>query len=340
MPKIKIVEIAIITILGLLLLFINWPFFMPLLIASIFALGTRNTVLSLAKKAKISYAKAVYLFIAMALLLFWIPLSVATYRAFMVIKKMGEISTSGVHERANLLLAWILEKISLLSDVLSVDLLTPATELFEKGIGLGSTWILATASGFFQHLPSLFIGSTVFVFAWLYLLLNADYLKKLVHERQWMLAETFEKVVKALKISCSTTLFSTIIIGLVQASIIGLGSLIFDQGDFWLITIITFFISFIPVLGAAPLGFLLAGLAFVEGAFGSGIGLIIFAVVAGLIDNILKPFMVGSVVKAPAILAFTSVIGAIIMLGIPGLLLGPVIMNMALLVIPIMNDNV
>ena len=79
------------------------------------------------------------------------------------------------------------------------------------------------------------------------------------------------------------------------------------------------------------MGFLLALLAYLQDKPGAAIGLAIIAIVAGTIDNILKPIMVGSggsENNVSAIVSFTSVVGAIIVMGLPGLILGPVILNL------------
>ncbi|MNT64816.1 hypothetical protein D3C72_2027500 [compost metagenome] len=59
--------------------------------------------------------------------------------------------------------------------------------------------------------------------------------------------------------------------------------------------------------------------------------------IAGSIDNILKPIMVGrGENNVSAIVSFTSVVGAIIVMGIPGLILGPVIMNLFVGISPVL----
>jgi predicted PurR-regulated permease PerM len=64
--------------------------------------------------------------------------------------------------------------------------------------------------------------------------------------------------------------------------------------------------------------------------------MLVVSLIASVIDNILKPLLAGGDTKISAIVGFTSVVGAIIMMGLPGLLLGPVIMNLFARMMPIL----
>jgi predicted PurR-regulated permease PerM len=322
------------------LFFINWPFLMPLLLAALFALGTKDLVAHLSQKLKITYKKAVWLAVSLGLFLFWFPLFIATYRVFVFLSKQnGAEGTTHWMEKMQALKEWILGNIQHLSESLGIDLTSPIRTLLENTVTVMGQMILKITTEFFQQLPVLFMASLVFTISLFVFLYSAPQIKSGLLKLQILPTRQLEGLVEAAQKSCRMTLFSTIVVGLVQATFIGLGSLVFNQGDFWLVMIITFFISFIPVVGAAPMGFILAVLAYIDGHTGSSIGLAVVAILAGTVDNFLKPLMVSSLVQAPAILAFTSVIGAVLMLGIPGLIIGPIVLNLALLVIPLLSEE-
>lgn len=322
------------------LFFINWPFLMPLLLAALFALGTKDLVVRLGTKLKISYHKAVWLAVSLGLFLFWFPLFIATYRVFVFLGKQDEAEGStNWMQKVQTLKEWILTNVQNLSEVLGVDIASPVKTLLEKTVTVFGEVILKITGEFFQHLPNLFLASLVFTVSLFVFLYAASQIKSGLFQLQALPARQLEGLIEAAQKSCRMTLFSTIVVGIVQATVIGLGSLIFHQGDFWLVMIITFFISFIPVIGAAPMGFVLAALAYIDGNVGSAVGLVCVGLIAGTVDNVLKPLMVSSMVKVPAILAFTSVVGAVLMLGIPGLIIGPIVLNLTLLVIPLLSER-
>lgn len=322
------------------LTFLNWPFLMPLFLGGLFALGTRDLVQALARLIKVSYIRAVWIGMGLGLFLFWFPLFIATYRVFVFFgKKNIEGDSFDWMSKLHLLKDWTLQHIQSLSEMIGIDLTSPIQSLFEKSVTVAGESILKLTTDFFQQLPNLFIASVVFTVSLFTFLAGAEPIKKIFLNSELLPQSQLENLVNAAKKSCRLTLFSTILIGLVQALFIGFGSLLFNQGDFWLVMILTFFLSFIPVIGAAPVGLVLAALAFMDGNTGSALGLAVISSLAGSIDNILKPSMMSTVVKVPVILAFTSVIGAIVMLGLPGLIVGPIVLNLTVLVLPLLSEQ-
>ena len=114
-----------------------------------------------------------------------------------------------------------------------------------------------------------------------------------------------------------------------------LGSSIFGFHEFFLIFVVTFILSFIPVIGAAPVSFVLAITAFVIGQSGNGIGLLVVTGIAGSIDNIIKPYVFSAREEgAHPIMSLIGIIGSIIVFGLPGLLLGPLLLQLGTELLP------
>lgn len=117
--------------------------------------------------------------------------------------------------------------------------------------------------------------------------------------------------------------------------IVAVGASLFGFYEFFLIFVITFTLSFIPVIGAAPMSFVLAITAFIMGNSGNGIGLLVVTLIAGSIDNIIKPYVVSSKEAGiHPIIALMGIIGAIFVFGLPGLLLGPLLLQLGTELLP------
>jgi predicted PurR-regulated permease PerM len=89
--------------------------------------------------------------------------------------------------------------------------------------------------------------------------------------------------------------------------------------------VVTFFLSFIPVIGAAPVAVFLGILALIKQDYEIFGGFMVVALVAGTIDNVIRPILVGNKERVHPIIVLLSLLGAIAIFGIPGLFLGPVI---------------
>ena len=113
------------------------------------------------------------------------------------------------------------------------------------------------------------------------------------------------------------------------------GAQLAQMGDFSLIFTLTFFFSFIPILGAAPVAFVLCLIAFLLQKSSSGFILLVTGSIAGVIDNILRPLLMGR--KDDMIhpfISLLSLLGGIIVFGVPGLFIGPVLVQVTLSATP------
>jgi predicted PurR-regulated permease PerM len=319
--------------------YINLPFFYPILLAGIFALGLQDLVVKMTRRLG-HRVLTITMTLIIGLGLLFIPLFLAAYRMGIYLSKPQEIERDQIVKQISVLKTFALNTVQKISDVSGLDLLTPAREMLDTGLHRVGESALAYSTDFITQLPAFAIASLTFFLLLMIMLLKSYKIRAMVISYSPLSKELTEKFIVISKDSCSITLFSTVVIGIIQAFVVGIGSLVFGEGDFWLVLAVTFVVSFIPVIGAAPVGYVLALLAYLGDRTGPAIGLAIVATFSGTIDNILKPFMVGKDNNVSAVLGFTCVVGAVIMLGLPGLLLGPVILNLVSQGLPLLlKDN-
>jgi predicted PurR-regulated permease PerM len=98
-------------------------------------------------------------------------------------------------------------------------------------------------------------------------------------------------------------------------------------------------VSFIPLLGTLGVWGPAAIYLLMRGEYLTAIGLILYGTfVIGLVDNFLRPILIGSRTKMPTIIIFFSVLGGIEAFGIIGLILGPLIMAVFISVFEIFRN--
>jgi predicted PurR-regulated permease PerM len=87
-----------------------------------------------------------------------------------------------------------------------------------------------------------------------------------------------------------------------------------------------FLLAAIPGLGASLIWLPAAAYLLFTGSTGMGIGLLIWGVlVVGMVDNILRPWVVGNDAKLPDLVILISIFGGIVSFGPIGIIIGPVI---------------
>lgn len=132
------------------------------------------------------------------------------------------------------------------------------------------------------------------------------------------------------------TLKSILIIGLLQGVLVGLA--------FWVVGIkgavfwgaVVLVMSAIPVLGSPVVWGPAAAWLFFNGQVAEGVGLAIWgAAVVSLVDNILRPRIVGEESRLPDLMILISVLGGIGTLGVIGILVGPVVAAVFVVVLDI-----
>lgn len=89
------------------------------------------------------------------------------------------------------------------------------------------------------------------------------------------------------------------------------------------------FLSLLPAIGAGLVWVPVAIYFLATGAIWQGVGLILYGVlVIGLVDNVLRPFLVGKDSKLPDYVVLISTLGGIEVFGLNGFVIGPVIAAM------------
>lgn len=125
------------------------------------------------------------------------------------------------------------------------------------------------------------------------------------------------------------TLKGTLIIGLLQGGLAGLAFAVvgIPSSVFW--GAIMAVLSIIPGIGSALVWLPAAIILVINGEVASGIGLGVFcAVVVGSLDNVLRPILVGKDTKMHELMIFFSTLGGIMMFGIVGIFIGPLIASL------------
>ena len=136
------------------------------------------------------------------------------------------------------------------------------------------------------------------------------------------LASRFTEVIRA-------TVKGTLVVAVVQGALGGLifGLLGIHAPALWAALMVV--LSLLPAVGTALVWLPVAVYLLATGATWQGIVLIVFGVlVIGLVDNVLRPILVGKDTKIPDYLVLISTLGGIAVFGINGFVIGPVIAAM------------
>jgi predicted PurR-regulated permease PerM len=125
------------------------------------------------------------------------------------------------------------------------------------------------------------------------------------------------------------TLKGSLLIGLLQGGLAGIAFAVagINNAVFW--GTVMAVLSIIPSIGSALIWVPACAILILQGSIGAGVGLLIFCgLVVGSLDNVLRPILVGKDTKMHELMIFFGTLGGIMMFGIPGIFIGPLIASL------------
>jgi predicted PurR-regulated permease PerM len=150
---------------------------------------------------------------------------------------------------------------------------------------------------------------------------------------------TRELVSDVRKVAVSVITTSLLTAGL-QAAAALVGYLIASVPEAAFFTVLTFFLAFVPSVGASSACLLAAAVLLVGGhPVGAAFVAIWGVVVVGLVDNLAKPLLMKSDVEMHGAVVFFALLGGLGAFGAIGLLVGPLAVALFLAVVRLVNDE-
>jgi predicted PurR-regulated permease PerM len=136
-----------------------------------------------------------------------------------------------------------------------------------------------------------------------------------------------------------STLYGGVVVAIVQGTMAGLAFYFLDVPSPVVWGLATSIASFIPLIGAAGIWAPAAGYLFLTGEVLNGLILAIVGFFGiSLIDNVLKPIIIGGRTKMPILVIFFSVLGGLKLFGLIGLIMGPLVIALFVSVIEIFRN--
>ena len=308
---------------AILVYFIINPFLSPLIIAAVFAFlfhPVYERFLKSLKKESISAAVTTLL----AIIIILLPVS---FIATQIVKESADVYHYLLSNGTN-------------GIVSSVENLVPASQSlnidFKQYAKQGIEILLQNIGSIFSSVTKMILNLFVFLMAFFFLLKDGKKLKDYFIEVSPLSDRDDQKIVDKLKMAVSAIVKGSLMIGLIQGFLTGIGFAVFGVPNavFW--GTVAAISALIPGVGTALVLVPAIAYLFIVGNMFGGVGLLIWGMVAvGFIDNLLSPKLVGKGMKLHPLLVFLSVLGGLAFFGPLGFLLGPLTVGICLALVDI-----
>ncbi len=295
------------------------PFLPPILVALLLAYIFNPVYLKLKrilrKKSIAAIVSTIFILLIIGLPLVFVANTFAqqTHTAYILLKK--EILTESFY----------IDKLGL--QEFSSQMKAITVNAIEKG----STGLINFATSFMINVPKMILSFFIMLFVMFYTFTHGkefvDYLFSFVPMREKNkehLRKRFERVVTSL-------IYGIILIGILQGIFGTIGFYIFNIPTplFW--GIIMTVLSILPVVGTWLVWIPAAILELLAGDMASGIGLLVYgAIIMVYFESFARPHWVGKRANIHPLIVLLGVFGGIVLFGILGVVLGPLILALTL----------
>jgi predicted PurR-regulated permease PerM len=207
--------------------------------------------------------------------------------------------------------------------------LADVQERFAAGITKGIQFFASQALNIGQNTLEFVVSFFVMLYLLFFLLRDGAALRRrardaipLRDDLQHDLSTKFANVIRA-------TIKGNLVVAIVQGALGGLAFWVVGIQPALLWAVLMAFLSLLPAVGSALVWLPAAIYLIATGAIWRGVGLIAFGVlVIGLVDNVLRPILVGKDTKMPDYIVLLSTLGGMAVFGFNGFVIGPIIAAM------------
>ena len=205
-----------------------------------------------------------------------------------------------------------------------------------------SSYLHATLSFLVDNLGSVFSRAVGMVFQTFIMLLALFFLfrdgtqfRSFIISLSPLANEYDERILKRMERAISSVVKGKLLIILIQGILASVGFFIFGVPSPVLWGALTSIAALIPAVGVAVVFIPAVAYLFVTSGFGGAVGLLIFGVAIGAIDNLLGPALYEKGLEMHPLIILLSVLGGLVLFGPIGFLAGPVTLSLLLALLDI-----
>ncbi|MBT4174632.1 AI-2E family transporter [archaeon] len=229
----------------------------------------------------------------------------------------------------------------LLIDKLNINLSPEVEESLNDLIRNAVLSIIDLTSEFLLSLPQMFINFFIMVFVFFFSFKDGEKIVKYFRESLPIDEGHKKAVIKKIQTTISSLVYGEIAISLIEGVVAAIGFYLIGVNSPIFFGLIVAIFALLPLIGPTIVYVPLAIYQFMQGEILTGIILLAFGffVLTLLLDLIVKPKLLGMKGHIHPIIILLGVLGGLSVFGLPGLIIGPVILVLFILIIEIFFEK-
>lgn len=203
------------------------------------------------------------------------------------------------------------------------------SKLQESMTNFASSFIVSLPGAIFNILITLF--TTFFIF-----ITGEDLLKNF---KKILPFKNKDEVINSVKLQINSIIYGFFVISIIGFIISIIGFSILGIGAPILWSLIIALAIMLPFVGPTIIWIPYAIVLFIQGNISVGIGMVILGTILSLMETFGRPYIIGKKAKVNPIVILFGVLGGIVLLGIPGIVLGPIILSLTFTFLESITQN-
>jgi predicted PurR-regulated permease PerM len=200
------------------------------------------------------------------------------------------------------------------------------------------SWVIDKLGGIFGFTLDAIIKMFLFVIALFYFIRDGGSFKENLMFLSPLPDNKDKVLVDSLNTAIRSVFLGSLVVALVQGSLVGIGFLMFGVPNFTLWGMVAAIMSLVPGIGTALVWVPAVIYLYFYGNGIAWVGLLIWSVlIVGLVDNFLGPIIINKGVNVHPLLVLFSILGGLQFFGAEGFLLGPLVVGLLFALIRIIK---
>jgi len=322
-----VTSIFLVVLLGYLTYLIIQPFLNAIAWAVVFSIVLYPVYAFISRFVRFKVISSTVTLLILILLI----LGPFTYLSFILTDEVGNFIESINHGTTgsikdiftNPKLMNLVNKIQSYMGVQAIDIGNIITENIKK-VGMGITNSL---SNWISNIARMILDFIFMLFAVFFLLKDGPGFLSRIRDYLPFAEEDKNRLMSKIKDMIISTVFGGVVVAIIQGILGGIAFYFLGLKSPVLWGTAMSIMSFLPLLGTFSIWGPACGYLFIQGSYGKGIILFLFGLlIISMVDNILKPIIIGGRTKMPTLAVFFSVLGGIKLFGFIGFIMGPLVL--------------
>lgn len=200
----------------------------------------------------------------------------------------------------------------------------------------------ATVNAFAKILlnfPTLLLQLLVTLFVFFFTLKDGSKLVKYLQSILPFPKHIEKKLFKSTSDITYSVLYGQVVIGILQGILAGIGFFIFGVNNALFLTLLAAMAGIFPIIGTAIIWVPVAIFTLIGGNVGAFIGISVFGMISSIMENTIKPAFVAKRTNVNPAIILLGMIGGLMLFGILGIILGPLLLSYLLIVLDVYRDK-